>query len=116
LEVNIVDETLWVTFPDEMGRPSTTDKTRGEESFSNEKDLSQTKLSLIKLEVAPESIIAKVGMDFPSSSTRSIDRMRCASGSAESEEEERETDWGSERSSARIEKKPYGDDFLGGEF
>jgi hypothetical protein len=111
LEVSILLETLWVTFPDEMGRPSTTDRTRGEESFSKEKDLSQTKDSFIKLEVAPESIIAKVGIDFPSSSTRSIERMRCACGSGEREEEDKErgksSELGgdiSEDSSARIEK------------
>jgi hypothetical protein len=100
-----------VTFPDKMGRPATTDRTRGEESFSNEKDLSQTKDSLIKLEVAPESIIAKVGIDFPLSSTRSIERMRCACGSGEREEEDRERGKDSEfeeeiseNSSERIEK------------
>jgi hypothetical protein len=123
LEVNIVEETLYVTFPDEMGRPSTTDRTRGEESFSKENDLSQTKDSLIKFEVAPESIIAKVGIDFPSSSTRSIERMRCACGSGEREEEERERDKDSELerevsedSSERIEKNPKRFEPLGGEF
>jgi hypothetical protein len=123
LEVNIVVETLWVTFPDEMGRPSTTDRTRGDESFSKEKDLSQTNDSLIKFEVAPESIIAKVGIDFPSSSTRSIERMRCACGSGEREEEETERGKSSELegevsedSSESTEKKPYRFEPLGGGF
>ena len=88
--------------PDDIGRPSTTERIREEESFSREKDLSETKDSLMKFEVAPESIIARVEMEFPLSSTRSTDRMRCSSGSDSKDEEEIKR--GSEDSSERIEK------------